>query len=116
MVIMIEPKPVHFEAAHTLPQFCPRLHGHTYKVRVRVAGDLVDGALADWWAIRAIVKAAVAELDHRTLNSIVHNPTGERVALWIWDRVAADVERAHPGCRLVWLRLCEGHNAVELCR
>lgn len=114
MVITIEPKPVHFEAAHTLPQFCDAVHGHSYELRIRVSGPLANGAIADWWALRAIAKAAVAELDHRTLNDIMANPTGECVAVWLWGKVSDGIWAAHPKCKLVWLRLSEGANSVEL--
>lgn len=110
----IEIKPVTFEAAHLLPQFCSRMHGHTYRLTIRIAGPLKDGAIADWWAVRAIAKSAVATLDHRNLNDVVKNPTGEMVAFYLWTKISTEVEEAYPGCSLTWLRLCEGDNAVEL--
>lgn len=41
-------KDFHFEAAHRLPNVpdahkCSRLHGHNYKVRIEVTGELMPG-------------------------------------------------------------------------
>lgn len=115
MQIVAEPKAVSFEASHTLAQFCSTLHGHSYKVRVRVSGPLDEhGVVIDFKAVRAIVKSVVAPLDHRNLNDIIENPTAERVALWIWHRVDSDLRLAHPKVTLVSLRLSEGDNDVEV--
>ena len=90
-------KTFRFESAHRLPGLppehkCSRLHGHSYRVDVHVEGAL-DPALQ--WVVDFAVIAAAAEpvidaLDHRYLNEIegLANPTCERVAVWIWDRLA----------------------------
>ncbi|HVI01689.1 MAG TPA: 6-carboxytetrahydropterin synthase [Enhygromyxa sp.] len=115
MRVIITPKPVTFEAGHSLPQFCPTAHGHSYKVSVRVSGPLDEhGTVADFRAVRAIVKSVVAQLDHRMLNDIIENPTAERVALWLWDRVDVELRRAHPAAALLSLRLAEGEHEVEV--
>jgi 6-pyruvoyltetrahydropterin/6-carboxytetrahydropterin synthase len=114
MRIAIEPKPVTFDAGHSLPQFCPSGHGHSYRVSVKIAGPLEQGIVADFRAVRRIVKAVVAELDHRMLNEVIENPTAERVAVWIWHRVDVEIRRSHPESALVSLRLAEGENVVEV--
>jgi 6-pyruvoyltetrahydropterin/6-carboxytetrahydropterin synthase len=59
-----------FSAAHfiTLDGTCERLHGHTYRVVAEVFGPL-DGCqcVVDFVAVRNLLKAIVAELDHRVL-------------------------------------------------
>ena len=86
-----------FEAAHRLPHVpaghkCGRLHGHSYRAEVHVAGP-VDEA-AGWVVDFADIKAAWAPLDdlldHHYLNEVdgLANPTSENVARWIWDRLA----------------------------
>jgi 6-pyruvoyltetrahydropterin/6-carboxytetrahydropterin synthase len=86
-----------FEAAHRLPNVpdghkCARLHGHSFYVIVHVTGPL-DARLG-WVMDFAEVKAAAAPLidmlDHRYLNEIdgLDNPTSERIARWIWERLA----------------------------
>ena len=90
-------KDFHFEAAHRLPNVpeghkCARLHGHSFHVRIVVAGE--PGEQSGWIMDFADVKAAFAplhdQLDHRYLNDIpgLDNPTSEHIARWIWQRLA----------------------------
>ena len=85
-----------FEAAHVLPYHqgkCARLHGHSYRLEVAVRGPLKEdgparGMIEDFEDIQRIVRAEiVGALDHRSLNDLVENPTCERIALWIWERL-----------------------------
>jgi 6-pyruvoyltetrahydropterin/6-carboxytetrahydropterin synthase len=86
-----------FEAAHVLPNHpgkCSRLHGHSYRLDVALEGPLQEtgpaaGMVEDFEVVSQIVEAAViAELDHRSLNDLMDNPTAERIAGWIWRRLA----------------------------
>jgi len=85
-----------FEAAHRLPHVppghkCGRLHGHSFKVEIYVSGPV--GEKTGWVQDFADIKAAFApfyeKLDHNYLNEIegLENPTSEKLALWIWDRL-----------------------------
>jgi 6-pyruvoyltetrahydropterin/6-carboxytetrahydropterin synthase len=85
-----------FEAAHALPTFpedhkCRRLHGHSFRVEVRVAGDVDErqGVLVDYGAIKAACEPIRTQLDHYYLNEIdgLENPTAENLAHWIWQRL-----------------------------
>jgi 6-pyruvoyltetrahydropterin/6-carboxytetrahydropterin synthase len=87
-----------FEAAHRLPNVpeghkCARLHGHSFKVEVHVAGPLDPGLgwVVDFADIAAAFEPIHDALDHRYLNDIegLENPTSENLAAWIWDRLAA---------------------------
>jgi 6-pyruvoyltetrahydropterin/6-carboxytetrahydropterin synthase len=89
-------KTFQFEAAHLLPHLpkthkCRRLHGHSFKVEVAVAGECDPrlGWLIDYAEISAAFKPLHAELDHNYLNEIpgLENPTSENVAAWIWERL-----------------------------
>jgi 6-pyruvoyltetrahydropterin/6-carboxytetrahydropterin synthase len=89
-------KTFQFEAAHLLPLLpeshkCRRLHGHSFRVEVVVAGesDAKLGWLMDYADITAAFKPIWQQLDHRYLNEIagLENPTSENVALWIWQRL-----------------------------
>ena len=89
-------KSFQFEAAHLLPNLpdthkCRRLHGHSFKVEVVVAGacDPKLGWLMDYAEIAAAFKPIHGQLDHRYLNEIsgLENPTSEILAAWIWDRL-----------------------------
>lgn len=85
-----------FEAAHRLPNVpighkCARLHGHSYRVEVHVAGDIdpTTGWFMDFAELKSAFKPLHDELDHYYLNEIpgLENPTSEVLARWIWDRL-----------------------------
>jgi 6-pyruvoyltetrahydropterin/6-carboxytetrahydropterin synthase len=89
-----------FEAAHQLPAVpadhkCARLHGHTYEVDIRVRGEADEdlGWVIDFAAIDDACQPTLNELDHRLLNEIagLENPTSERVARWLWERLQPSV-------------------------
>ena len=85
-----------FEAAHRLPNVpeghkCARLHGHSFRAEVHVAGEpgAVTGWVMDFADVRAACEPVRVELDHHYLNDIdgLENPTSEHVARWIWQRL-----------------------------
>lgn len=85
-----------FEAAHRLPNLppghkCARLHGHSFHVRLSVAGDLDPqlGWVMDFAEIKAAFRPILRRLDHYYLNEIegLENPTSERIAVWIWEQL-----------------------------
>ena len=90
----------HFEAAHRLPAVppdhrCARLHGHTYRVEVRVRGeaDPTAGWVVDFAEIDDACRPVLDVLDHRLLNDVdgLDNPTSEHVASWLWHRLRASL-------------------------
>lgn len=86
-----------FEAAHHLPGVpeghkCRRLHGHSFRFEVHVAGavDEETGMIVDYGDLTAAVRPVLdGELDHRYLNEIpgLENPTSEHLARWLWVRL-----------------------------
>ena len=101
-----------FEAAHRLPNVpaghkCARLHGHSFRVRVCVAGPLDPnlGWVMDFADIKAAWKPLDQRLDHYYLNEIegLENPTSEILARWIWKRLKPTVPQL---CRLVVHETC----------
>ena len=85
-----------FEAAHDLPSFpdghkCRRLHGHSFRFDVVVAGEVDPkrGYLIDYGDIKAAAEPLLARLDHYYLNDIegLENPTSEVLSRWIFDRL-----------------------------
>ena len=87
-----------FEAAHRLPHVpdghkCARLHGHSFRVEVHVAGPLDPrlGWVLDFADVQAACEPVRDVLDHRYLNEVegLENPTSENLAAWIWDRLVA---------------------------
>lgn len=82
-----------FEAAHRLPHVpeghkCARLHGHSYRVQVHVAGEVDQqaGWVMDFADIKRAFRPILDQLDHHYLNEIpgLDNPTSEVLARWIW--------------------------------
>ena len=89
-----------FSAAHFLSNYqgkCENLHGHNYKVRLWVQGENLDegGMLADFSLLKKALKEVLDPLDHSCLNELVifkgnpiaDDPSSERIARFIFDKV-----------------------------
>ena len=70
---------------------CRRLHGHSFKVQIAVAGPCHPrlGWVMDYAAIAEAFEPIWEKLDHYYLNEIpgLENPTSEHIAVWIWQRL-----------------------------
>lgn len=87
-----------FASAHQLRGYkgkCENLHGHNWRVRVKVYGPRVgtDGMLIDFGALKRLLKECLDDLDHKFLNDVPPfdslNPTSENLARHIFDRLAS---------------------------
>lgn len=85
-----------FESAHKLPNVpeghkCARLHGHSFKTRIYISGDVLPDAgwIMDFGDLKAAFKPLYQQLDHNYLNDIdgLENPTSENLAIWIWQHL-----------------------------
>ena len=84
-----------FSAAHFLSHYrgkCEKLHGHNYKVRLWVQGEVLDegGMLLDFSLLKKVLKDAIKLLDHSNLNDMdifQNDPSAERIARFIYDTV-----------------------------
>lgn len=93
---------------------CVRDHGHTYTCTLTVQGtpDPVTGMVMDLGALDAVLQDEIVRpFDHRHLNDDIPAfadgrtvPTGEMLAMYIWERVAA---RLPPSCTLAVVRVQE---------
>jgi len=95
-------KEFRFEAAHSLPDLpdghkCKRLHGHSYRFLVEIAGPVNGlGFVIDYAEISAAVDPIVATLDHRNLNDLMAKATtAENLAAWLFTEVEDRLGRCH---------------------
>lgn len=111
-----------FEAAHRLRgDFGPatRLHGHTYRVELTVAGDRLgdDGTLVDIARVQAALAEVTAALHMRDLDEVEGlrgvNTTAERVAEHVARGVAQHLT-GPDGCILT-ARVWESPSAWAAC-
>jgi 6-pyruvoyltetrahydropterin/6-carboxytetrahydropterin synthase len=87
------------QCAHWLPGVpaghpCGRLHGHGFEVVVQARSDRdADSPGAALARLDAAWAPLHAQLDHVCLNDLpgLDNPTSERLASWLWDRVSRDL-------------------------
>ena len=95
-----------FCAAHRLvgyPGNCRNTHGHNWGVTVSVLATELDdlGMGMDFRHIKALVKQALAELDHAFLNDLAPfsamNPTAENIARHLYGELNRLLAEAAPG-------------------
>ena len=93
-----------FAAARFLPNLpdshrCHRLHGHTFQVELTIRGELAAGAdwIVDFDEVEHVISELKDALDHRQLNELpgLENPTTEKLALWLWTRIAERFSGLH---------------------
>ena len=92
-----------FESAHYLRDYdgkCANVHGHNYKVIIKVRGDRrlrVNGILWDFGNLKDIIN----KYDHTILNDWYEfrdvNPTAENIAMVIWK----SLKNKHPQLRFL---------------
>lgn len=106
-----------FDAAHQLLHHagkCANLHGHTYRLRVEVAGAISaadgttgEGMVLDFAVLSNIWKQHLEPLlDHqdlnKTLGGIVGPTTAENLATWIFNEFRSRVEGATVTSVTLW--------------
>jgi 6-pyruvoyltetrahydropterin/6-carboxytetrahydropterin synthase len=87
-----------FSAAHNLREYrgkCERLHGHNWRVELRLAGDTLnaEGMLLDFVKAKRILTEVLDPFDHAYLNERAPfdklNPSSENLARVIAEEVAS---------------------------
>ncbi|MCX7634761.1 MAG: 6-carboxytetrahydropterin synthase QueD [Syntrophales bacterium] len=107
-----------FSAAHVLRDIggkCEDLHGHNFTVEVTAEGNKLNNEdlLLDFRDLKQWTDEVLADLDHRHLNDLAcfegMNPSSERVAKYIYDRLAP--RAAAMGLRLQGVTVWESDSA-----
>ena len=79
-----------FEAAHFLPDLppthkCRRMHGHSYTVEIRIAGELDMSGMVrsmEFGAMDLVLESILTTVDHHCWNDKMKQPTVESIAAW----------------------------------
>lgn len=88
----------HFDAAHYLREYrgkCEELHGHRYRVVVRVASTKLNdiGLAYDFTDLKRHLKEILDRFDHTCLNDVAPfdkiNPSAENIAATIYEELKA---------------------------
>lgn len=108
----------HFAAAHQLTMVgekCENLHGHNWKIEVRVRGDALDeaGVLIDFGIVKQHVREIMKTLDHKFLNDLPmfenRQPSSERIAAYVAEQMQ---QRLSPdNIRVAGVTAWESENA-----
>lgn len=111
----------HFAAAHQLAMVakqCENLHGHNWKVEVRVAGDALNqaGVLMDFGELKTHIREIVQELDHTFLNELAcfsdTQPSSENIAVHIATKLQEKLDDS--GVRVSRVTTWESDNAAAI--
>jgi 6-pyruvoyltetrahydropterin/6-carboxytetrahydropterin synthase len=114
-----------FSAGHALRGYkgkCENPHGHNYKVQVTLEGMKLDeiGLLCDFAQLRRIIRAVMAELDHKFLNEVEPfnqiNPSAENIAKYFYDEAARQLARQRNGARIRSVTVWETDEATATYR
>jgi 6-pyruvoyltetrahydropterin/6-carboxytetrahydropterin synthase len=105
-------------AAHNLRAYkgkCERLHGHNWRVDLRLAGDTLndEGMLLDFVEAKRILREVLEPYDHAYLNEVPPfdrlNPSSENLARIIAEEVA---RRLPPHVRVAAVTTWESHRCA----
>lgn len=93
---------VEFHATHRLgtPETFGKAateHGHDYQCRVTIAGQIEPArkGVMDLKALDALLDREIrTPFQNRSLNELIPLPTGEALAVYVWDRLAGQLPAA----------------------
>ncbi len=111
-----------FSAAHNLREYkgkCERLHGHNWRIDLRLAGDRLnaEGLLLDFTEAKRILGEVLERFDHRYLNEVEPfdrlQPSSEMIARVVAEAVA---ERLPAGVRVVSVTAWESDRCAATYR
>ena len=109
----------HFASAHNLRGYkgkCEKLHGHNWKVAVRVAAEKLDslGMVVDFGELKEELNTIIEKLDHKYLNDVPPfdrlNPSSENIAHFVFQESAKVMNRE--GRRVSSVSVWESDSSV----
>ena len=105
-----------FAAGHALRNYkgsCENVHGHNFKVQVRIEGPSLDdsGLLVDFLEVKAVMQKVIDRLDHQFLNEIppfdIKNPSAENIAEYFHSEMSSSLSVAPVPLRISEVRVWE---------
>jgi 6-pyruvoyltetrahydropterin/6-carboxytetrahydropterin synthase len=94
-----------FAAGHALRNYkgkCENVHGHNFKVQVRIEGQSLDdtGMLVDFIDVKTVMRNVIERLDHQFLNEVppfdIKNPSAENIAEYFHQELTAGLTSPVP--------------------
>lgn len=95
-----------FSSGHYLRHYkgkCENPHGHNYKVRITLRGDMLDqaGLLLDFRDLKQVMRPVIDRLDHQMLNDLepftTINPSAENLAKYFYDETNRQLDEMTGG-------------------
>jgi 6-pyruvoyltetrahydropterin/6-carboxytetrahydropterin synthase len=92
----------HFAGAHRLRCLqgkCEELHGHNWKIEVRVTSKHLgkEGIVVDFGILKQKVEKVTKTLDHTYLNELPYfskrEPSSENIARYVFDALKGDLRK-----------------------
>jgi len=89
-----------FSSGHYLRNYqggCENPHGHNYKVRITLAGEVVEdnGLLLDFKCLKEALRPTAEYLDHQMINELPPfteiNPSAENLARYFFEKVSSRI-------------------------
>jgi len=100
------------DAAHFLnlpyESKCKNLHGHTWKIFVFIESPELDenGMVIDFQVLKKIIH----ELDHKCLNDFLNQPTCEKLAEFLYQRIKPYLKESMK----LEIKVCESPNSCVI--
>ena len=94
-----------FAAGHALRNYrgkCENVHGHNYRIEVKVQGEQLDsaGLLVDFVELKRVIKGVIDYLDHQFINDLEPfdkvNPSAENIAKFFHERISGGLRSEVP--------------------
>src|ERR1700683_1967611 len=98
-----------FSAGHALRGYrgkCENVHGHNYRVGVKLEGPQLDsiGLLCGFTEVKVAFREIIGRLAHQFINDLepfrTVNPSAENLAKYFYDEMQRGLKNLPPGARI----------------